>query len=105
VADQGARLTGVVGKLSWGYYDAARIEGYTVVRDKRTQRWSLRAKIVPGTADPFKMRQTPLRFIAPYVIPAKNGKPPEKRQWEWLVEGADIAGGVLTARLEPLGTF
>lgn len=105
MAAKGATLRGVVGKLQWGYYDAARVEGYTVQRDPKTQKWSLSARIVPGTADVFKMRQKPLRFIAPFVIPAKDGKPAEKRQWEWLVEGADIANGVLTARLEPLGSF
>ncbi len=105
MVDQGAVLRGVVGKLTWGYYDAARIDGYKVARDKRTQKWSLRAKLVPGSVNAFNVRQKPLRFIAPYVIPAKGGKPAEKRQWEWRVEDADIAQGVLTARLEPLGTF
>jgi len=104
-AKQGARVRGVVGQVRWGYYDAARLEGYTAQRDPKTQRWSLRARVVPGSANAFNMRQRPLRFIAPYVIPAKAGKPELKRQWEWLVEDADITAGVLTARLEPLGSF
>jgi len=105
MADQGAVLRGVVAIVQWGYYDAARLEGYTATRDRRTKYWRLRAKVVPGTANAFNMRQKPLRFIAPHVVPAKDGKPAEKRQWEWLVEDADISAGVLTARLEPLGTF
>lgn len=102
---QGATVRGVVGKLQWGYYDAARVEGYTVQRDKRTRRWSLRAHLVPGSVNAFNLRQKPLRFVAPYVIPAKDGKPSEKRQWEWRVEDGDYSRGVFIARLEPLGTF
>lgn len=105
MVDQGAVLRGVVGKLQWGYYDAAKIEGYTVTRNKRTRMWSLRATVVPGSANAFNLKQKPLRFIAPYVIPAKGGKPAEKKQWEWRVDDGDLANGVFVARLEPLGTF
>lgn len=105
MSDQGALLTGVVAKLQWGYYDAAKVEGYSARREKQTKFWRLRARVVPGTVNAFNLRQKPLRFIAPYVVPAKDGKKPEQLQWEWLVEDADLSNGILTARLEPLGSF
>jgi len=57
-------ITGVNGLIKWSYYTAAKIEGYAVFRDKDGH-WSMTATLV--LSDPFKLRQRPLLFVAPYV--------------------------------------
>jgi hypothetical protein len=82
----GATIRGVVGKITWSYYTAAAINGYTVTRSKAGA-WTLRATVV--ASDAFKLRQTPLRFVAPH----KTGS------WVWPVESCEMVNSVLTARL------
>lgn len=90
-------LRGVVGIVKWSYYNAAAIDGYTVTRDKRTGFWSMTARVV--MSDPFKLRQKPLIFVAPFMTP--HGK----QSWEWRIEDFDLKDGQMTARLEPLGSM
>lgn len=79
-------LRGVVGRVEWGYYVAAGIEGYTVSCGDDKQ-WRLRATVI--TSDPFKMTRRPLRFVAPHA----------KGTWTWPIESLRLEGGVLTAAL------
>ena len=48
--------------ITWGYYTAAALRTWTLSKSERGE-WSLRAGI--DRADPFKLRQRPLLFIAP----------------------------------------
>jgi hypothetical protein len=91
-------LTGVIGRIEWGYYTAAAIEGYTVTASAATTKggavtWRLTATVI--LSDPFKLTQRPLRFVAPHA----------KGTWTWPIEtlefavGAGQAPGRLTARL------
>lgn len=81
-----ATIRGVVGQIRWSYYTAAAINGYTVTHTPAGA-WTLRATIV--ASDAFKLRQKPLRFVAPH----KAGS------WVWPIESCDLVNGVLTARL------
>jgi hypothetical protein len=86
----GNQIHGVVGLIKWGYYDAARIERYTVTRTRDDRRWSLRANIVQ--ADKFKMAQKPLLFVAPH----------EKGDWRWPITDLEFRGdGPIRATLGP----
>lgn len=69
----GAAIRGVVGAIRWGYYSAARLEGYTV-RRSATGQWSLQATMV--LADAYKLAQRPLLFVAPH----------EHGEWRWPIE-------------------
>lgn len=89
----GGLIRGVVGQVKWGYHNAAAIDGYTVSRDKATKRFSLVGTVV--LSDSFKLKQKPLRFVAPFVT--KDGKP---SAWEWLITEFELQGGVMRARLE-----
>lgn len=84
----GGSIRGVVGKITWSYYEAARLENYRVRRSPSGQ-WSLTARIV--LADAFKLKQTPLRFVAPT----------QKGDWIWPIVQLDIQAGSLTAQLGP----
>ncbi len=56
-------LAGIVGHIKWGPYTAAAINGYRCTpTNKARTAWKLNATIV--LADPFKMTQSPLVFIA-----------------------------------------
>lgn len=84
-------LTGVVGYLKWHYYTAAQIEGYTVTRNRAGTVWSLTATVV--LSDAFKMRQTPLTFIAKHA----------KGEWRWPIVSLHLDADThrLTAALGP----
>jgi len=93
-----AQLTGVVGRVEWGWNPAASINGYTVTCSK-TQEWTLRATVI--NVNVFNITQRPLVFIAPHAHGA----------WRWVIrqvhfpEGGDhppkhLPFG-LTAVLEP----
>jgi hypothetical protein len=73
----GATIRGVVGQITWGYYTAARLEGYTVTRSKAGV-WSLHGTVV--LADPFKIKQRPLLFVAPH----------DKGEWRWPIDSIDL---------------
>jgi hypothetical protein len=85
-------IRGVVGRIDWGYFAAAAINGYTIHR-RRDGTWSLRGTIV--TVDAFKIRQRPLVFIAPH----KDG------EWRWPVQSIELGEGrgprALSATLGP----
>lgn len=83
----GGSITGVVGQIKWGYYNAAAINGYTVTR--QGTEWRLRATVV--VSDAFKLAQRPLRFVAP----TKYG------EWRWPITNFDLNNGQLTAQLGP----
>lgn len=89
----GAIVRGVVGKVCWGYYTAAAINGYTVSRSKDGQ-WKLSGAVV--MADAFKMKQRPLWFAAPYV------KGRARAEWRWPILDCDIQQGRITATLGAL---
>jgi len=80
-------IRGVTATLRWAYYDAARLEGYTITRDDTT--WRASGRIV--WSDAFKLKQQPLYFIAPHA----------RGFWEWPIVDYGIADGRLTATLGP----
>lgn len=77
----GRPIRGVVGRIDWGYFAAAAINGYTA-RQLPDGSWSLHATIV--TFDAFKMRQRPLVFIAPH----------QDGEWRWPIKTVDLSEGV-----------
>ena len=79
-------LRGVVGRIEWAHYEAARVEGYTVTRTA-ADGWRLTARVI--LADPFKLAQRPLRVVAPHA----------RGTWEWPITTITIDAGTLTARL------
>lgn len=87
-------MRGVVGKITWSYYTAAAINGYTVTRSAAGA-WSLSATVV--MADAFKLKQHPLKFVAPHAT----------GEWRWPIEAASVEMGLsvgpnqLRARLGP----
>lgn len=88
-----AVIRGVVGRIQWGYYTAAALEGYRVVRHKKTGKWSLSGRVV--MTDAFKLSQRPLVFVAPF----KHGERPG--EWSWPVEEINVQNHVVTAALGP----
>lgn len=92
-----ASVKGVIGKITWRYYTAAAIYGYRVgpaTPQRPTGEWRLRARVVAH--DAFKLKQTPLLFVADYKAP--NGQP---HAWYWPIVEYDFTDGTLTARLAP----
>jgi hypothetical protein len=80
-------VRGLAGVIRWGYFDAARVDGWTVTRT--TETWTLAARIV--SADPFKLTQRPLMFVAAH----------QQGAWHWPIERCEIAEGAIRARLGP----
>ena len=80
-------IRGVVGRLEWGYFVAAAINGYLVTRRGRT--WSLRATIVHRNG--YNLAQRPLWFVAPH----KGGT------WRWEVQTWREEGLSFIATLGP----
>lgn len=77
----GARpIRGVVGRIDWGYFVAAAINGYSV-RRQGDGTWALRATVV--NFDAFKVRQRPLVFVAPH----------HDGEWRWPVKQIDLGEG------------
>lgn len=76
----GGALTGVVGRLDWGYFAAGAINGYTAQRQPDGT-WVLRGTLV--TCDAFKIRQRPLIFVAPHA----------RGEWRWPVQTLDVGEG------------
>jgi hypothetical protein len=87
---RGCVIRGVVGTIKWAYYNAAAINGYRVTQTPDGQ-WHLRATVVPGLSDSFKLSQRPLRFVAPT----------EKGEWTWPIRELTIEHGTLRASLGP----
>lgn len=80
-------MTGVVGKVTWGYYNAAAINGYAVTRNGSD--WSLRATVI--ASDAYNLAQRPLVFVAPH----------QKGEWRWPVLEFQMVNGSFTAKLGP----
>jgi hypothetical protein len=59
-------MSGVNGRLEWGYFVAATINWYRVTR--RGETWSLRAMIVSRNG--YNLAQRPLWFVAPHKFGA-----------------------------------
>jgi len=73
-------IRGVVGRIDWGYFAAAAINGYAV-RPCADGSWTLRGTAV--SVDAFKIRQRPLIFVAPH----KDG------EWRWPIRTLDLGEG------------
>jgi len=94
-------ISGINGVIRWGYYNAAKIEGYAVYRDKDGH-WTMTATLV--LSDAFKMRQRPLMFVAPYLRETCSAcskaiqvcvcREPQKvsvqGEWRWPIESIEI---------------
>jgi len=73
-------IRGIVGRIDWGYFAAAAINGYTAHQLADGQ-WSLHATVV--TFDAFKIRQRPLVFVAPH----------QDGEWRWPIRTVDLGDG------------
>jgi hypothetical protein len=74
-------VRGKVGRLVWGYYPAASIEGYTVAR-QRDGTWHLRATLVESNSFNLAQGQAQGRLV--FVAPIKVKDKP--REWRWPVQ-------------------
>jgi hypothetical protein len=84
-------INGLAASIKWHYFEAARIDGYSLHRDPLTRRWSVTGEIV--SFDPFKLSQSPLRL----VVPHKHG------QWIWpIVSAIPRRTGQFSAALGPI---
>src|SRR5262245_36722613 len=86
-------MRGVVASLTWGYYPAATIEGYTVTK-KPGGLYTVDATVVWSNA--FNLQQTPLAFIAPVRWQDREV------EWRWPVLAWELRAGTFGARLGPL---
>jgi len=87
-------LTGVRGSIVWAYHDAATIAQWVVrrSRDEQTQQWRWRLAATLGpSVDRFKLRQRPLRFVAP-----RHGG-----FWCWQLRELTLTERTLVATLDP----
>jgi hypothetical protein len=73
-------ITGVVGRLDWGYFAAGAINNYRVHRCADGT-WTLRGTLV--NFDAFKIRQRNLIFVAPHAY----------GEWRWPVTTVDLSEG------------
>lgn len=73
-------IRGVVGRIDWGYFAAAAINGY-VAQHHEDGSWTLTGTVV--TFDAFKIRQRPLIFIAPH----------QQGEWRWPIRTLDLGDG------------
>jgi len=78
-------IRGVTATLRWAYYDAARLEGYTITRENGD--WRASGRVVWMNA--YNLKQQPLYFLAPH----------QHGVWEWPVLECDIVEGRLRAKL------
>lgn len=76
----GRPIRGVVGRIEWGYFAAAAINGYTV-RQLEDGGWTLHGTAI--NVDAFKIRQRPLRFVAPH----------QDGEWRWPIRSLDLGDG------------
>lgn len=83
-------IRGVVGRIDWGYFPAAAINGYGV-QPLADGGWTLHATVI--NLDAFKIRQRPLIFAAPWRVEAKDGRPAESGEWRWPIKTMDIGEG------------
>jgi hypothetical protein len=84
------RIRGVVGRIDWGYFPAAALNGYTVTWRRDT--YTLVGNLVSRNS--YNLAQRPLHFIAPH----KGG------EWRWELRDFRIADErpVVTGTLGPL---
>lgn len=80
---------GAVGRLVWGYHEAASLSSWTFTPDHEGG-GRLTATVIQQ--DTFRASQRPLMF----TVPRPTGEP-----WRWSVQSLQIAGGALTATLGP----
>src|SRR5262245_19646948 len=83
-----AQLTGVHGRIAWGYHTAETIQGYTVTATKTEAVMAWRLSAVVVQADPYQLQQRPLEFLA---------GPSEA--WRWPVLSVTLSQGRLSATL------
>ena len=85
-------LTGVDGQIRWHHYPAAAVHGYTAVRAKDRQTWSLVG--IVGVTNAFNLTQVPLTFVVTH---------PKGGAWRWPVVSLVVdQNHRLTAKLGPL---
>ena len=81
-------LRGQEATVVWGYHTAAVIKSWTAARTEQG-RWTLQATV--QRADPFQLRQQPLKFTAPRV----GGF------FCWPIVAVTLGAGTLSASLGP----
>jgi hypothetical protein len=85
-------LTGVVGRIDWGYFAAGAINGYRVSKSADGV-WTMTGTLV--NFDAFKIRQRNLIFVAPH----KHG------EWRWPIKTLDLGVGEGTGPREVRATL
>lgn len=88
------RVTCVHGRIDYGYFPAATLEGFTIKRTDRGE-WSLRGRATKW--DAFNLTRAPLMLVVPHVAKPSN-KPGE---WRWPVRSVRIDNGDTVAVLGP----
>lgn len=88
------RMTCVHGRIDYGYFPAATLQGFTVTRTSKGE-WTLRGRAVSW--DAFNLTRTPLVLVVPHVAKLTN-KPGE---WRWPVRTIRIEHGNTVAVLGP----
>lgn len=78
-------VTGVEGRVIWGYRSVATLHAWTISKDEAGP-WTLAGTL--ADVDDFAVTQRPLKFVAP------NG-------WRWPVESLQTVGASLSAVLGP----
>lgn len=74
-------VRGVVGRIEWGYFAAAAINGYHLQQNPDGT-WALRGTVV--SCDAFKLRMKPLTFVAPHQF----------GEWRWPIQTLDVETGM-----------
>src|SRR4030095_17152924 len=59
-------LSGVVGVIRWGYYNAVAVEGYTITRTGGT--YTLVARVVPRLLNELNLSIRPPLFATPSLL-------------------------------------
>ena len=82
----GLDLRGAGGRVCWSYHVAAEIGKFSITAIRKSKQSTLRATV--RSADPFKVRQTPL------VFEVSNGT------LRWSLSDVVITDGILTATID-----
>jgi hypothetical protein len=80
-------LSGIHGRVDWGFRQAAAITRYSVTRDPKG--WRLSATL--DRPDAFALSQRPLKFVAIHA----------RGEWRWPIVELSITDATLSAVLGP----
>lgn len=73
-------VRGVVARVEWGYFTAAKINNYSI---RRARNGDLNLVATAVEVNAFNLRQRDLIFVAPH----------RKGEWRWKVRSLDLGEG------------